>query len=240
MTFSLVLLLASSLLVIVDSVSKRQTPRCGTAAVDLSPLMSVYDYLLPAGVPCSLPQCSMGKLPWSVFFNICQPVQTSGPLVANCVGAQACQLWPGDSASWGQFSTVSYSDTVGGVILTATGGSQVDGVSRQMMLTILCAAQSDPYPTFTSEDSSSLTMSFSWNRTEACPQHIPQPTPVCNGKSCLAAIDFCTAAVGPSDACRCFSKAADCFQNCTSSDVSLLKAEVACFKLGCGQSDCMF
>lgn len=45
------------------------------------------------------------------------------------------------------------------------------------------------------------------------------PTSACDGQSCLAAIDYCTSAVGPSDACRCFSKASDCFQNCTSTDV---------------------
>jgi len=116
----------------------------------------------------------MGKLPWSFFFNICQPVQTSGPLLTRCSGAQACQQWPGDSASLGQFSTVAYNDTVGGVILTATGGTPVDGIYRQMLLTIMCAAQSDPYPTFTGEDPSSMTTSFSWNRAEACPQPTPR------------------------------------------------------------------
>lgn len=244
LAFLLFCVIASALAIRVDSFSKRQSPRCGTATVDLSALKAVNDYVLPAGVPCSLPQCNMSKLPWSVFFNMCQPVQTSGPIVTKCSGALACQQWPGDSASLGQFSSVTYSDINGGVLVTATGGTLDDGIARQFALTILCANVSDPYPTFTNEDSSSLTYSFSWNRVEACPnqQPTPQPTPACNGKACLQAIDYCTSSVGPSTACACFNKAADCFQNCTSSDVSLLKAEVTCFKLGCGvnQSSCSF
>lgn len=30
---------------------------------------------------------------------------------------------------------------------------------------------------------------------------------------CLAAIDYCIATLGPSDACRCFNKASDCFKS---------------------------
>lgn len=110
----------------------------------------------------------MGKLPWSVFINVCQAIQTNNPLTSNCGGAMGCQQWPGDSASLGQFSSVTYADVANGVVITATGGTPVDGVSRQMQLTITCGTSSDPYPTFTNEDSSTLTYSFSWKRTEAC------------------------------------------------------------------------
>jgi hypothetical protein len=93
----------------------------------------------------------------------------SGPLVTKCAGALACQQWPGDSASLGQFSSVSYADTNNGVIVTASGGTPDDGIARQMSLTITCGpSPGDPYPTFTNEDSSSLTYSFTWSRPEAC------------------------------------------------------------------------
>jgi hypothetical protein len=239
--FSLLALLAlvvSTLAVRVDDLSMRQSTRCGTAKIDLTPLKSASDYTVPAGIPCSLPQCNQGMLPWNVFFNLCQPVQTNNPLTTNCGGAQACQQWPGDSASLGQFNTVNYADIQNGVLLTATGGSFLDGVSRQLSLQILCANVSDPYPMFTNEDSPSLTYSFSWNRVEVC--NSTAPAPACNGKQCLDAIQYCVSAVGPASACLCFSKAATCFQNCTSSDVSLLKAEVECFRSGCGSSVCSF
>jgi hypothetical protein len=231
-------LAVSTLAVHVGDLSKRQSTRCGTAKIDLTPLKSATDYTLPAGSPCSLPQCNNGQLPWTVFFNLCQPVQTNNPLTTNCGGAQACEQWPGDSASLGQFNTVNYTDIPNGVQVTAMGGSMLDGVARQMYLQILCANVSDPYPTFVNEDSSSLTYSFSWNRVEVCNSTPPAPT--CDGKQCLNAISYCVSAVGPTSACLCFSKAADCFQNCSSSDVSLLKAEVECFRSGCGTSVCSF
>jgi hypothetical protein len=167
--FLFFLLLTSAWAVRVDSLT-----RCGTATIDLKPLKAAKDYVLPVGAPCTLPQCSNGKLPWNVFFNICQPVQKSGPAVSKCRGAQACQQWPGDSASLGQFSSVNYTDIAGGVLLNATGGTFVDGIGRQMMLQILCAPQSDPYPTFTQEDPIALIYNFSWNRTEVCPQNQKQ------------------------------------------------------------------
>jgi hypothetical protein len=233
--FTLLALAISTLAVHVDVLSKRQSTRCGTAKIDLTSLKSAKDYVMPIGIPCSLPQCGQGLLPWNIFFNLCQPVQTNGPFTNNCGGAQACQQWTGDSASLGQFNTVNYTDIQNGVLLTATGGSSVDGVSRQMFLQILCANVSDPYPTIISDDSTTLTYTFSWNRVEVCTARPP-----CNGKLCLDAIRNCISAVGPASACLCFSNAATCFQNCSSSDVALLKAEAECLRNGCGSSICNF
>jgi hypothetical protein len=245
MTVALVCVIASTLVTTVVCLSKRQSPRCGTATVDLTPLKAATDYVLPAGSPCSLPQCYQGKLMWSVYFNFCQPVQISGPVVAKCAGASACQQWPGDSASLGQFSMATYTDVPNGVIMSATGGTPDSGISRQMVLNITCGpAPGDPYPAFTNEDSSSLTYSFAWSRPEVCVKSTPAPTAQsCDGKSCLTAIEYCMSAVGPTNACMCFSKGSSCFQNCTAQDVSLLQAELACFRAGCGcgnPSNCTF
>jgi hypothetical protein len=87
----------------------------------------------------------------------------------------------------------------------------------------------EPVPSFTHEDSATLTYSFTWQRTEVC---APRPPP-CDGKVCLAAIDYCIATLGPSDACRCFNKASDCFKSCSPTDVWMLQAELACLRGGC-------
>jgi hypothetical protein len=160
--------------------------RCGTTRVDLSPLQSTFDFVLPAGVPCNVPQCPGGVLPWSFYFNFCQPISTTR--LPNCQGAAACQQWPGGTASLGQFANVTYIDVDNGVAVFATDGSQfgTNTPVRQMLLTILCANASDPYPTFTSEDEVTTTFSFVWNRVEVC-QQTPAPAP-CDGKACLGAL----------------------------------------------------
>jgi hypothetical protein len=232
--FTLLALAISTLAVHVDDLSKRQSPRCGTAKIDLTPLKSSKDYVIPIGTPCSLPQCYQGRTPWNFYFNLCQPIRTIGPFTNNCGGAQACQQWTGDSASLGQFNTVNYTDITNGVQVTATGGSVLDGVARHMNLQILCANVSDPYPTLTGDETTTLTYDFSWNRVEVCPAWSP-----CDGKVCLDAIRNCISAVDPASTCLCFFSAAKCFQNCSPSDVSLLKAEAECHRKRCG-SFCNF
>jgi hypothetical protein len=113
-------------------------------------------------------ECGGGKLPWNIFVNMCQPVQTQGPMTSSCVGAAICQQWSGASASLGQFAQVSYQDIAGGVLVTGLGGTMDDGTSRAFQLSIVCSTNADPYPTFVSEDPSSLTYKLTWNRPEAC------------------------------------------------------------------------
>ncbi len=120
------------------------------------------------GSPCSAAECGGGKLPWNIFVNMCQPVLTQGPMTVNCAGAAMCQQWVGDSASLGQFTQVSYQDISGGVLVTGLGGTMADGTARSFQLSILCSTIVDPYPTFLSEDPTSLTYKLSWNRPEAC------------------------------------------------------------------------
>lgn len=232
------ILLGNALATNTQRHTKQQSTRCGTAKHDLSSLKSPNDFQLPAGSPCSLPQCVNGMLPFNFFFNMCQAVQTSGPLVANCAHAAACQEWPGDSASLGSFASVQYSDyfngTDSGVLVTATNGTPIDGIVRNMNLLILCSNSSQPYPQFTSEVAATLSYSFVWFRSEVC-----TPTPQCDGKSCLSAIEYCINSVGPGNECLCFNAAASCFKNCSQSDTFLLKAEILCLRAGCGSKTSM-
>jgi hypothetical protein len=191
---------------------------------------------MPVGSPCSAAECPGGKLPWDIFVNLCQAVQTQGSMTTNCVGAAVCEQWPGDSASLGQFNTVFFSDITNGVLMQGSGGTPSVGTERAFQLSILCSTSADPYPTFVSEDPISLTYSLIWNRPEACiaSNPTPSPTPAKTACSiCLQSIHYCQNATG---SCACFSKANACFANanCDHNDVSVLKAELQCMRSGCG------
>eukprot|EP01108_Squamamoeba_japonica_P000573 TRINITY_DN1194_c0_g1_i1.p1 TRINITY_DN1194_c0_g1~~TRINITY_DN1194_c0_g1_i1.p1 ORF type:complete len:234 (-),score=95.09 TRINITY_DN1194_c0_g1_i1:321-977(-) len=142
---------------------------CGTAKKNLSCMKVPKDFELPINTPCSLPQCQHNKLPWSIFFQVCQELQTETQQY--CAGSMACQSWPGETASLGQYSTVTYQDATGGidgVVVHAGQGTVANGIARSMVLTIECAATSEPYPTFMHEATSTLEYSFNWKRKEAC------------------------------------------------------------------------
>lgn len=205
---------------------------CGTPTVNLSGLMRSTDFNTPLGVPCSLPECSGGKLPWNYFFNFCQPVITSGPLVANCIGAAAFQQWSGDSASLGLFRTATFADIPGGVLLTATGGTVASGIPRNLNMKIMCSTtQIDAYPTYLGYNATTLDYFFEFNRPEAC---ATAPSAAC--AACWQQVDFCFNATS---SCTCFNKPARlCFQNaaCAPQDASLLSAEVLCLKSSCSSA----
>ena len=114
-------------------------------------LASATDYVLPINSPCYLPQCQHNRLPWSIFFNFCQPLQELTQ--QNCAGSTACESWPGETASLGQFSTVTYSDApeVDGIVIHAGQGTVGNGIARSSKITIACSNTSDPYPTFVHE-----------------------------------------------------------------------------------------
>jgi hypothetical protein len=167
-------------------------------------------------------------------------------MTSNCVGAAVCQQWVGDSASVGQFAQVSYQDISGGVLVTGLGGTMADGTARSFQLSILCSNTSaDPWPTFVSEDPTSLTYKLTWNRPEACgagcgksaPTAAPSPpSPPCDGcDTCWKAINYC---VNATTSCSCFDNAATCFgnANCNANSVPLLKAELSCARRSCSAS----
>jgi hypothetical protein len=240
------LALALALACGVAAVVRAPLNACGTAKVDLSCLKNSQDYTIPVGSPCSAAECGGGKLPWNIFVNMCQPVQTQGPMTINCVGAAVCEQWVGDSASLGQFAQVSYQDISGGVLVTGLGGTMADGTARSFQLSILCSNTSaDPWPTFVSEDPTSLTYKLTWNRPEACgagcgksaPTAAPSPpSPPCDGcDTCWKAINYC---VNATTSCSCFDNAATCFgnANCNANSVPLLKAELSCARRSCSAS----
>ena len=73
----------------------------------------------------------------------------------NCAGAMACQRWDmgKETASLGEFSTVSYADATAfeGVVVRADQGTVANGIARSMVLNVKCAKKSEPYPRFVSE-----------------------------------------------------------------------------------------
>jgi len=160
---------------------------CGTALHNMSSLQALGLVHLPAGTPCTAVQCAdnplqPNTLPWDVYFAFCQAT-ANVPNGSNCGAAATCMVWPGDSCSLGQFSTVTWSDNGNNsVIMTATGGTVANGIARQMTLTISCptTGKSDPFPLFLQETDATLQYAFSWNHVAACyTAPTPSPVPTC-------------------------------------------------------------
>lgn len=93
-----------------------------------------------------------------------------------CDGAAACQVWKSPSgsfyftASLGTLSSVRFSDTVNGIVMTAKGGTSALAQERNFVMTILCPSNgiSEDDPRFLNLNEQTMTYSFGWNHKAAC------------------------------------------------------------------------
>jgi len=145
---------------------------CGSSNYNLTTLGNKV-WWVPAGSPCRASVCydqfeSKYYLPWDLYFSFCSNSR-SIPSTKNCgPGFVVCQTWDQKyDAALGMQPTVTYKDVSGGLVVSASNGTSVNGQSRSVQITILCGSSS-AYPTLIYEDQSTLTYQFVWIRQEIC------------------------------------------------------------------------